>query len=220
MQQLIPTTNTTTTIDNNDKDNTNSIIDLTTPLPVEPKKMFGKLINFNSSNVLVQLRKLCNHPFLVLEDCLSIPDDLYYQYLLTSCGKLAILSILLDHLISTGHKVLIFCQMTTMLDILQGFLDGKGYPCYRLDGSTDRITRDKIIRAFHQSDKSDQQMEENEEFELSDDEEKDDIGNDNDDNNSTTNTNNNNNEINGESDEIKNQKLEAASIFLLSTRAG
>ena len=35
-----------------------------------------------------------------------------------------------------------------MLDILQGFLHTRGYNCHRLDGSTDRHTREQIISNF------------------------------------------------------------------------
>lgn len=183
-------------------DNTNLLIDLTQKNSIESKKgNIGKLINFNASNILVPLRKICNHPYLVLESCLSIPDDLYDQYLVTSSGKLAMLSIVLDHLIKEGHKVLIFSQMTTMLDIIQGFLHQKGYLCYRLDGNTDRFTRDKIIKEFHQTDPIENQIDDNEEIE----------NNDLDENNDGDNTDNS---------KLKSQSIESASIFLLSTRAG
>jgi SNF2 family DNA or RNA helicase len=33
----------------------------------------------NYNNVLMQLRKICNHPYLVLESVLTLPDDLYYK---------------------------------------------------------------------------------------------------------------------------------------------
>lgn len=135
---------------------------------------------------------------------MSIPDDLYDQYLVTSSGKLAMLSIVLDHLIKEGHKVLIFSQMTTMLDIIQGFLYQKGYLCYRLDGNTDRFTRDKIIKQFHQTDPIENQIDDNEEIENID------LGENNDGGNID----------NSGNSKLKSQSFESASIFLLSTRAG
>ena len=71
------------------------------------------------SNLIMQLRKLCNHPYLLLEDVLTIPDELYYQYIVSSSGKMCVLDRLLKRLLPQGHRVLIFCQMTTMMDILQ-----------------------------------------------------------------------------------------------------
>lgn len=35
-----------------------------------------------------------------------------------------------------------------MLDILHGFLQTRGYGCHRLDGNTDRITREQVISDF------------------------------------------------------------------------
>ena len=153
----------------------------------------------------MQLRKICNHPYLTLEDCKSIPDDLYDRYLTSASGKLTILSLFLDYLIPNGHKVLIFCQMTTMLNILEGYLHERGYPCYRLDGNTDRHTRDHIIREFHKghtasngtdSPLPDQSLEREEGSE--EDPENDGLSD----------------------DDFDQSKVEAASIFLLSTRAG
>jgi ATP-dependent helicase STH1/SNF2 len=57
------------------------------------------------SNVLMQLRKLCNHPYLLLEDVKTIPDELYYTYIVAASGKLSLLDGLLKHLLRDGHKV-------------------------------------------------------------------------------------------------------------------
>lgn len=115
----------------------------------------SRFINMNYNNLVMQLRKLCNHPYLILEDVQTIPDPLYFRDLLCTSGKLVILDKLLDELLINqsheGHKVLIFSQMTTMLNILQGFLHTKGVACYRLDGSTDRQTREDIISKFFNS---------------------------------------------------------------------
>lgn len=59
----------------------------------------------NANNLLMQLRKLCNHPYLVLEDVQTIPDALYYQHLLSSSGKLFVLDKLLSPLLQQGSKV-------------------------------------------------------------------------------------------------------------------
>ena len=64
---------------------------------------------------------------------LFFPDRRLVQF---DCGKLQALATLLRTLKSGGHKVLIFTQMTKMLDILEAFLNLYGYPYCRLDGST------------------------------------------------------------------------------------
>jgi SNF2 family DNA or RNA helicase len=60
---------------------------------------------FTFNNVIMQLRKICNHSFLFLEDIQSIPDHLYFEQLLSCSGKLSILDRLLDQLLRNGHKV-------------------------------------------------------------------------------------------------------------------
>lgn len=101
-------------------------------------------------NVLMHLRRLCNHPFLLLEDMKSIPDELYYKYLVTSSGKMCMLERLLQILIPRGHKVLIFSQMTTTLDILQGYInEAMGITCCRLDGNTSTEAREEQLHAFN-----------------------------------------------------------------------
>jgi hypothetical protein len=105
----------------------------------------------NVNNLLMQLRKLCNHPYLVLEDVKTIPDELYYEHLLRSSGKLYVLDKLLTRLLGLGCRVLIFCQMTSMLDILQGYLQDRGLKVARLDGSTEHAVRERQLRDFNRN---------------------------------------------------------------------
>lgn len=114
---------------------------------INPLLMRRKL-NFN--NVVMLLRKLCNHPYLVLEDMMPIPNELYCKHLLPSCGKLTVLDRLLKILLPRGHKILIFSQMTTMLDIIQDYISslGLGIGCLRLDGSTNATDRQSQVDAF------------------------------------------------------------------------
>ena len=86
-------------------------------------------------NIVMQLRKCCNHPYLFpgIEDRTLDPlgDHLY-----TSCGKMYLLDKLLAKMFQRGHRVLIFSQMTRMLDILEDYLISKGYLYCRIDGNT------------------------------------------------------------------------------------
>ena len=107
------------------------------------------MLSVSYNNMLMQLRKLCNHPFLILEDLHSIPDSLYYHYLLKSSGKLCMLNRLLKILLGLGHKVLIFSQMTTMIDILEGYLYNLGIGYQRLDGKVSTENRLKSLHAFN-----------------------------------------------------------------------
>jgi ATP-dependent DNA helicase len=115
-------------------------------------RIFSTGATFN--NVLMQLRKLCNHPYLVLEDMNTIPNELYYKNVVAASGKMCILERLLNELLPNGHKILIFSQMTTTLDIIQGYLQTRDIDCFRLDGNTSREDRESNISAFSSTLKS------------------------------------------------------------------
>ena len=63
----------------------------------------------------------------------QFPEVRLIQY---DCGKLQTLDVLLRDLKSGQHRVLIFTQMTKMLDILEAFLNYHGHLYLRLDGTT------------------------------------------------------------------------------------
>ncbi|KAB5574368.1 hypothetical protein DKX38_001562 [Salix brachista] len=77
---------------------------------------------------------------------LYFPDRRLIQF---DCGKLQELAILLRKLKSEGHRVLIFTQMTKMLDILEAFLNMYGYTYMRLDGSTQPEERQTLMQRFN-----------------------------------------------------------------------
>lgn len=86
-------------------------------------------------NIVMQLRKCCNHPYLFpsMEDRSLDPlgDHLYLN-----CGKMVLLDKLLRKMKQRGHRVLIFSQMTRMLDIMEDYLVSRGYLYCRIDGNT------------------------------------------------------------------------------------
>ncbi|CAI5497252.1 unnamed protein product [Closterium sp. Naga37s-1] len=103
------------------------------------------------NNVVMQLRKNCNHP-----DLLSSQFDGSYVYppveeMVAQCGKLKLLDRLLPQLKSKGHKVLIFSQMTRLLDILDYYLEERGHHPFRLDGSVKLDDRRQQIEEFNTS---------------------------------------------------------------------
>eukprot|EP01064_Diplonema_japonicum_P036290 TRINITY_DN8107_c0_g1_i2.p1 TRINITY_DN8107_c0_g1~~TRINITY_DN8107_c0_g1_i2.p1 ORF type:complete len:1181 (+),score=206.67 TRINITY_DN8107_c0_g1_i2:32-3574(+) len=65
------------------------------------------------------------------------------------CGKLQVLATLLPDLKRQGHRVLIFTQMTKVLDILEAFLSLKGFVYLRLDGSTKVEERQYRMELFN-----------------------------------------------------------------------
>ncbi|XP_065118886.2 uncharacterized protein srcap isoform X4 [Paramisgurnus dabryanus] len=74
------------------------------------------------------------------------PDLRLIQY---DCGKLQTLHLLLRTLKGGGHRVLIFTQMTRMLDILEQFLNYHGHIYLRLDGSTRVEQRQALMERFN-----------------------------------------------------------------------
>lgn len=74
------------------------------------------------------------------------PERRLIQY---DCGKLQVLDRLLHQLRAGGHRVLIFTQMTRMLDILEQFLNYHGLIYLRLDGTTRVEQRQALMERFN-----------------------------------------------------------------------
>ncbi|KAI4300819.1 hypothetical protein L6164_034153 [Bauhinia variegata] len=73
--------------------------------------------------------------------------------LLTDSGKLQTLDILLKRLRAENHRVLLFAQMTKMLNILEDYMNYRKYRYFRLDGSSSIQDRRDMVRDFqHRSD--------------------------------------------------------------------
>jgi helicase SWR1 len=77
---------------------------------------------------------------------IAFPDASLLQY---DCGKLQKLDEMLRQLKPEGHRVLIFTQMTRVLDILEMFLSYNGHRYLRLDGSTKIEDRQIITERFN-----------------------------------------------------------------------
>ncbi|CAN6691706.1 unnamed protein product [Malus baccata var. baccata] len=106
-------------------------------------------------NIVVELKKCCNHPFL-FESAdhgyggdSSIKDGSKLERIILSSGKLVILDKLLMKLHETKHRVLIFSQMVRMLDILAEYMSIRGFQFQRLDGSTKADLRHQAMEHFN-----------------------------------------------------------------------
>lgn len=78
-----------------------------------------KINNLKLQNTVMQLRKVCSHPFLF--DWPTDPktlEPILNAELVSASGKMMLLDQLLQELFRRGHKVLLFSQFTTMLDII------------------------------------------------------------------------------------------------------
>ncbi|EGD72398.1 chromodomain helicase DNA binding protein 1 [Salpingoeca rosetta] len=103
-------------------------------------------------NVIMELKKCCNHASLIDQAPLSNPDvspTENMRNLLKGSGKLILLDKLLQRLHDKGHRVLIFSQMVLMLDVLATYLMMKGYPFQRLDGNIPNERRKQAIDHFN-----------------------------------------------------------------------
>lgn len=99
-------------------------------------------------NIVMQLRKCCNHPYL-FEGAEPGPPYTTDEHLVFNCGKMVILDKLLKRLKTQGSRVLIFSQMSRMLDILEDYCVFREYECCRIDGSTDHEERIAAIDDFN-----------------------------------------------------------------------
>mmetsp|Transcript_36172 Transcript_36172/g.86986 ORF Transcript_36172/g.86986 Transcript_36172/m.86986 type:complete len:2449 (-) Transcript_36172:61-7407(-) len=114
-------------------------------------------------NVMMELRKCCNHPYLVrgveeriLAEAAEQAKDpttidyrkLFGEQLIKSSGKMVLINKLLPKLFSGGHKVLIFSQMVRVLDLLEELLKLMKYKYERLDGSTSSSSRAAAVDRF------------------------------------------------------------------------
>ena len=99
-------------------------------------------------NVLMQLRKVCNHPYL-FDGAEPGPPYSDGPHLWENAGKMQVLNKLLPKLKSKGSRVLIFCQMTRMLDILEDYMRYLQYEYCRIDGNTEGEKRDSQINEFN-----------------------------------------------------------------------
>ncbi|XP_039158136.1 ATP-dependent DNA helicase DDM1 [Eucalyptus grandis] len=106
--------------------------------------MKGKL-----NNLMVQLRKNCNHPDL-LESAFN--GSHFYppvEQIVEQCGKFRLLDKLLGKLFERKHKVLIFTQWTKILDIMDYYFSEKGYEVCRIDGNVKLDERKRQIQEFN-----------------------------------------------------------------------
>jgi chromodomain-helicase-DNA-binding protein 4 len=104
-------------------------------------------------NVMMELKKVANHPYLLpaaSEEAPIASNGLFEIKAMTqACGKLVLMSKMLRKLKDQGHRVLLFSQMTKMLDLLEDFLDGEGYKYERIDGSITGALRQEAIDRFN-----------------------------------------------------------------------
>ncbi|KAJ8871780.1 hypothetical protein PR048_028120 [Dryococelus australis] len=109
----------------------------------------GKIEKMRLQNILMQLRKCSNHPYL-FDGAEPGPPYTTDEHLVYNCGKMVLLDKFLPRLQEQESRVLIFSQMTRMLDILEDYCHWRGYNYCRLDGQTPHEDRQRQINEFNE----------------------------------------------------------------------
>ncbi|KAK9683495.1 hypothetical protein RND81_10G145300 [Saponaria officinalis] len=106
-------------------------------------------------NVVMELRKLCCHPYMLegVEPVIQDSSESFKQ-LLESSGKLQLLDKMMVKLKEQGHRVLIYSQFQNMLDILEDYMTIKKWQYERIDGKVSGAERQIRIDRFNSKNSS------------------------------------------------------------------
>ncbi|XP_060523815.1 ATP-dependent helicase brm-like [Cylas formicarius] len=107
-------------------------------------------------NTIVQLRKLCNHPFMYQNieekycEHVGMPGGIMTgPDTFRASGKFELLDRILPKLKATNHRVLLFCQMTQLMTIMEDYLSWRGFKYLRLDGMVKAEDRGDLLKKFN-----------------------------------------------------------------------
>eukprot|EP00984_Skeletonema_dohrnii_P037796 scaffold40267_cov111-Skeletonema_dohrnii-CCMP3373.AAC.1 len=107
----------------------------------------------SQTNKQMNHRKNCNHPFMFGE-----PIDpatgahmgtAHPQLLVRASGKFALLDRMLERLFRDKHQVLIFSQMTSLLNVIEDYLLYRQWNYCRIDGTTKIDERQRQMDVFN-----------------------------------------------------------------------
>ncbi|XP_048662995.1 lymphoid-specific helicase isoform X3 [Marmota marmota marmota] len=123
-------------------DRERTVVEVNSPIESE--------VNLKLQNIMMLLRKCCNHPYLIEYPIDPVTQEFKIdEELVTSSGKFLILDRMLPELKKRGHKVLLFSQMTRMLDILMDYCHLRNFNFSRLDGSMSYSEREENMHSFN-----------------------------------------------------------------------
>ncbi|KAM9743321.1 putative global transcription activator SNF2L2 isoform 1-T1 [Menidia menidia] len=108
-------------------------------------------------NTIMQLKKICNHPYMFQHIEESFAEHLGYPNgiingpdLYRASGKFELLDRILPKLHATNHRVLLFCQMTTLMTIMEDYFGYRNFQYLRLDGTTKSEDRAALLKKFNE----------------------------------------------------------------------
>ncbi|XP_067262031.1 probable global transcription activator SNF2L2 isoform X5 [Chanodichthys erythropterus] len=107
-------------------------------------------------NTIMQLKKICNHPYMFQHIEESFAEHLGYPNgiingpdLYRASGKFELLDRILPKLKATNHRVLLFCQMTSLMTIMEDYFAYRNFLYLRLDGTTKSEDRALLLKKFN-----------------------------------------------------------------------
>mmetsp|Transcript_8342 Transcript_8342/g.20480 ORF Transcript_8342/g.20480 Transcript_8342/m.20480 type:complete len:558 (-) Transcript_8342:235-1908(-) len=107
----------------------------------------------SQTNKQMNHRKNCNHPFMFGEPIDPATGahmgSAHPQLLVRASGKFALLDRMLDRLYRDKHQVLIFSQMTSLLNVIEDYLLYRQWKYCRIDGSTKIDERQRQMDVFN-----------------------------------------------------------------------
>uniref|UniRef100_A0A3B1IV81 SWI/SNF related BAF chromatin remodeling complex subunit ATPase 2 n=1 Tax=Astyanax mexicanus TaxID=7994 RepID=A0A3B1IV81_ASTMX len=108
-------------------------------------------------NTIMQLKKICNHPYMFqhieesFAEHLGFPNGIISgSDLYRASGKFELLDRILPKLHTTNHRVLLFCQMTTLMTIMEDYFAYRNFLYLRLDGTTKSEDRAALLKTFNE----------------------------------------------------------------------
>lgn len=102
-------------------------------------------LSVTSNTIIPNSERFENKRLIEMNDYIRIPN---FENVLNGSGKLIILDQLLTQLFKRKDRVLIFSQMTKMMNILEDLMHYRNYKYLRLDGSTSISDRNEMVTAF------------------------------------------------------------------------
>lgn len=102
-------------------------------------------------SILLRLKQICNHPVQYLQ---SIDAEGFSSALENRSGKLERLGEIIEEVIESREKMLIFSQFAGMAEIIQKYISRNfGEECLLIHGKVSRIERDALVRRFQKDER-------------------------------------------------------------------
>ncbi len=128
------------------------------PLSLMQKNLYKSLVasklnirEIRSGSLIMDLRKTAIHPYLFPD--MDTEESDYGEHLITNSGKFLILDKMLDKFVTKGDsKVLVFSQFTSVLNIVEDYLNWRQFEFLRIDGGTSLEDRIGFMEEFQQPD--------------------------------------------------------------------